>query len=156
MNKNISLTPTLWDLYNFIKHRSLQGEKTTVKDICDFLPNTYHLNAKESNFSNCPNLYKDIDLINESSEVEKIIVKDNNNFHLATEEEAYAYEQKLKIRALKLFKKYWAVNFKISNNNQGKLLGCGGEVIDEHSHARRFTEAFIDEALKDENDSESV
>jgi len=154
--KTISLTPTLWDLYHFVKHNTIMGEKTTVKDICDAFPNIYHLNAKQSNFSNCPKLYEDIDTINDSGEVEKIIVKDNNNFHLATEEEAHAYEQKLKIRALKLFKKYWAVHYKIASNGQGKLIGCGGDVIDDKSKARAFTEAFIDEALQDENDSQSL
>lgn len=156
MQETHSLDTKLWSLYNFIKERSLNKEKTTVKDICTAMPEFYNVVESEHNYSNCPALYRDIDLINESTEIEKIIVKDNNNFHLATEEEAKRYSLRLRARALKLFKKYWIVEQKISNNDQGKLLGCGGEVIDEHSHARRFTEAFIDEALKDENVSESV
>ena len=86
------LTTEKWSLYNFIKARTLNGEKTTVRDVCEQFPELYHLNDKESNFTNCPNLYKDIDLLNEHWQIEKIIVKDNNNFHLATEEEAKTYD----------------------------------------------------------------
>lgn len=151
-NQNLTheekLSPALWDLYNFIKHRTLSKEKTTVKDICDFMPNVYKLNAKESNFSNCPNLYKDIDILNASYEIEKIIVKDNNNFRLATKEEAEIYEQKLKIRALKLLKKYWIVNNKIAVDGNGKLISCQGQPIVDKSKAREFIESFVSEAEK--------
>lgn len=146
MNESHSLTPKLWQLYNFIKARTLAGEKTSVKDICEEMPEDYYLNEKESNFSNCPKLYKDIDILNESTEIEKIIVKDNNNFHLATEEEANEYSAKLKLRALKLLKKHWIVENKISVDGQGKIILAQDMPIDEKSKARAFVESFVEEA----------
>ena len=143
------LTTSLWDLYNFIKERSLNGEKTTVRDVCEQFPETYHLNDKESNFTNCPNLYKDIDLLNSSYQIEKIIVKDYNNFHLATKEDANKYANKIKFKALKLLKKYWVVQRKIDKDGQGKCIGANGQPIDDKSKARRFYESFIDELLED-------
>ena len=150
------LTPELWDLYNFIKHRSTAGEKTSVKDICDFMPNVYHLNAKESNFSNCPNIYRDIDLLNGSGQLEKIIVKDYNNFHLATREEAEKYRDKLQARSLRLMKKYWIISRKIDKDGQGKLIGTNNKPIDEHSSARRFFETFISEQEQEDIRNESI
>lgn len=146
------LTPSLWNLYNFIKARSLNGEKTTVRDVCDQFPDIYHLNDKESNFTNCPNLYKDIDLLNSSYQIEKIIVKDYNNFHLATEEDANKYALKIKIKALKLLKKYWVVQRKIDKDGQGKIISAQGTPIDDKSKARKFYESFIDELLEENQD----
>lgn len=144
------LTTEKWSLYNFIKARTLNGEKTTVKDVCEKFPDIYHLNDKESNFSNCPNLYKDIDFLNEHWQIEKIIVKDNNNFHLATEEEAKTYAKKIKVRGLKLLKKYWVVYRKIEKDGQGKCTTAKGDPIDEKSKARRFYESFIDELIEED------
>ena len=153
MNNNLTqqkLTSELWKLYNFIKERTLEKEKTTVKDICDYMPTVYTLNAKQSHFSNCPKLYKDIDTLNASGEIEKIIVKDNNNFYLATEEQAIDYAEKVRKHAIKQFRKYWNVVQKISSDGYGKLISAQGTVIDENSKARPFVEAFIKEAVVEE------
>ena len=142
---NQPLTPSQWKLYRYLRDRSLFNLDTCVAEICEFMPDVYTLNGKESNFSNCPTLYKDIDIINASTEVEKIIIKDNNNFKLATKEEARRYADKMKERAIKVFKKYWDVERKIANDGQGKLVSCQNEAIDETSQARHFVETFIKE-----------
>lgn len=139
------LTPDLWKLYNFIKERTANGQATSVKDVCEHMPDVYYLNEKESNFSNCPKLYKDIDTLNASYQIEKIIIKDNNNFKLATKEEAETYRDKLKARAVKLFKKYWTVFKKIEKDGQGKVISADGTPIDEKSQERAFIESFIQE-----------
>lgn len=150
LHTNKKLTPQLWELYNFIKERTLTDTKTTVKDICEEFPKTYHLNSKECNFSNCPKLYEDIDFVNSSEEIEKIIIKDHNNFYLATEEQAKDYANRLFNRALKTLKKYYVVDKKIKRDGQGKILSCQLTPIDEQSQAREFVESFI----RDTNDQE--
>lgn len=144
-NHNQPLTPNQWKLYRYLRDRSLFSLDTCVAEICDYMPEAYTLNGKESNFSNCPNLYRDIYVINASSEVEKIIIKDNNNFKLATKEEARKYADKMKERAIKVFKKYWDVERKIANDGQGKLISCQNKAIDATSDARQFVETFIKE-----------
>lgn len=139
----------LWELYNFIKDRSLNKIQTTVQDICIFFPEYYTLNAKECNYSNCPTLYKDIDEINASYELEKIIIKDNNNFQLGTEDQCMRYAQKLRNQAFKQLKKYWNIERKIQHNGKGKLLSLKGDIITEQSKARTFVESFIDDLLKE-------
>lgn len=143
----------LWELYNFIKDRTMHKVATSVEDVCTWLPEYYTNNAKECNYSNCPTLYKDIDLINESVEIEKIIIKDNNNFYLGTEEQCKEYALKLRIKALKQLKKYWNIYRKMENNGKGKFISCKGDPITEESKARTFVQTFADDLLKD-NDNE--
>lgn len=138
----------LWNLYNFIKKRTLAHIKTTVEDVCNEFKDTYKLNAKESNFSNCPKLYEDIDTINSDDHIQKIIIKDNNDFRLATEQEAHEYEQKLLTRALKELKKYWAIKRKIDHNDKARIFTADGKYIDENSQARQFIESFIDSEFR--------
>lgn len=138
------LNTKLWKLYNFIKYRTENNIPTTVKDICDEFPDTYKLNAKESNFTNCPALYEDIDTLNASAEVNKVIIKDNNDFRFGTEEEVKNYANKLQIHALKQLKKYWDIQRKTMYQGQMKLLSNRDEPIDDKSRAERFVNAFID------------
>ena len=119
--KEIKLTPKLNDLYQLIKDRTEKKLRTEVKDIADALPEYYSVKLLKSNYSNCPTLYKDIDKINSCPNIEKIIIKDNNNFKLATRKEAIEYADRLSMRALRCFKKYYIVNNKIRNDGQGKL-----------------------------------
>lgn len=137
------LLPYHWDLYNFIKKSTQDGKELTVKDICDKFPETYHLNAKECNHTNCPSLYEDIDYINGSPRIEKIIIKNSNSFKLGTEEECEKYALNLQKRALRLLKKYWIIHDKMSTDGQMKLISNAGKAIDSDSKARRFRETFV-------------
>lgn len=135
------MTNELQKLYDFIAGR----EATTVKDICDEFPYLYTLNAKESNFSNCPKLYKDIDLINSDCEIEKIIIKDNNNFHLATEEEAKVYRNKLFIQGKKYMAKYGCVMRKMLKNGQADIMSLSTA----EQSALMFVNTFAEEKQND-------
>ena len=101
-----------YELYNMIKEATLEGRKITVKEICERMPEYYYLNEKECNYSNCPNLYKDVDYLNHAK-FSKIICKDNGGFFLANKEEALVYEEKLHNEALKAFAEYWTIHRKI-------------------------------------------
>lgn len=142
MSNTNSLNPRQWGLYHLIKGATMRGETLTIKNICEIMPDEYQYSPSEKNYSNCPTIYKDIDVINASFEVEKIIIKNNNNIKIATEEEAIAEATKIQIRALKLLRKYWEIYGKISADGQGKLISCQNKVIDEDSKARPFIEAF--------------
>lgn len=135
-----------YELYNMIKEATDEGRKISVKEICQRMPDYYYLNEKECNYSNCPNLYKDIDYLNHAK-FRKIICKDNGGFFLATEKEAKIYEDKLLKEALKSFAEYWTVHNKIKANGQGVFIDADGKPIDEKSHAKRFIESFVEKAV---------
>lgn len=135
-----------YELYNIIEAATKEGRKISVREICQRMPEYYYLNEKECNYSNCPNLYKDIDYLNHAK-FRKIICKDNGGFFLATKEEALVYEKKLLQEALKAFNEYWTVHKKIQANDQGVFIDANGNVIDEESHAKRFIESFVTTAV---------
>lgn len=60
--------------------------------------------------------------INNSSEVDKIIVMDEDTYRLATEEEAMAYYKKLYDRGIDYLNRASFIKKKINLDNQGKLL----------------------------------
>ncbi|MCK9449957.1 MAG: hypothetical protein M0Q41_13425 [Bacteroidales bacterium] len=137
------LTPHLWRLYDSIKFATGFGKSLNVEEIAEMFPDVYEFKKQKGNYSNCPQLYKDIDIINASHEVEKIIIKKNNNFRLATEEEAIEYHNKLVRRLIHYRDNALAVKYKIGKDGQGKLLSAQLTPIDENSKAREFTESFI-------------
>ena len=140
----------LKELYEFIVERSLVNKKTTVEDICTRFPNYYTLNQKESNYSNSPKVYEDIDLINELNDYDTyIIVKDNNNFKVGNREEVISYAEKLKKHALKQLKKYWLIirRIKLSYNfilNVDKEYEKCYGLFDENNEYNKFAKTFID------------
>ena len=136
-----------YELYNMIKEATLEGRKITVKEICERMPEYYYLNEKECNYSNCPNLYKDVDYLNHAK-FSKIICKDNGGFFLANKEEALVYEEKLHNEALKAFAEYWTIHRKIEADGQGTFIDANGNVIEEKSKAKRFIESFVEAAVK--------
>ena len=146
------LTTRQWDLYNLVKQRTLDGLKTTCKDICQALPQHYQLNEKQSNNSNCPAIYKDCETLLLSTEVEKVIIPDNNDFHIArNREEAVRYANTLAKRGAHRFKRYWAIMDKCDSDGQGKLISCQDRPITEQSDARRFVESFLSDETEEED-----
>lgn len=137
-----------YELYNMIEAATKEGRKISVKEICERMPDYYYLNEKECNYSNCPNLYKDIDYLNHAK-FRKIICKDNGGFFLANEDEAKVYEEKLLTEAKKAFAEYWTIHRKIEMNGQGVFIDADGKVIDEKSKAKQFIESFVTTAVKD-------
>lgn len=136
------LNPRQWKLHDFFETH----EQANVQDVCNALPEFYSVHITDGNYSNCPKLYEDINTLNESSQTDKIIVIKNNCFFRGTKDETEAYRNKLKIKALKAFKKYWNVDKKIKADGQGKLIGNNGDPITEDSSAREFIETFVRES----------
>ena len=127
-----------WQLYKLIK----DNPDITIAEIARSMPEYYYIKESEHNFTNCPNIYKDIDYLMNSARIEKIIIKDNGHCRLGTEDECIEYANKLYIEAKRLMAKYGAISRRISKDGQGKLLSNSGRVIDEHSLARPFVETY--------------
>lgn len=143
------LTPKEWALYRILKENTANNKPLSIKEICDLLPDYFKLgksNGGDKN-TNCSAIYKAIDTINNSTEVEKIIIVDNNRIYLGNEQQTKEYASKLKVRALKQFKKYWNVVNKSQVDGQGKLVSCQNNVIDKASRARDFVESFVKEGV---------
>ena len=151
LTQQTKLNTRQWALYNLIKQRTIEGVKTTCADICESLPEHYQLNKNQTHhYSNCPEIYKDCEELNLSSEIEKVVVVGNNDFHIAKDEqEAMSYARSLAKRAAHRFKRYWAIADKVSKDGQGKLISCHGDEITDESKARRFVEAFLSERNHD-------
>jgi hypothetical protein len=147
------MIPKLEELYTFIVNRSLNKEKTTVKDICLAFPDRYKYNESESNFSNAPTLYEDIDLINETSDLDAyIIIKDNNNFKIGNKDEIEEYMNKLKKHALKQLKKYWVIKRRFDIKNQAMLNNISENnnsvIFEDTNELNKFVNTFLDNELK--------
>lgn len=142
MKKQEEMTTRRWTLYNYIK----ANKKVNTRDICRDLPEHYTLATSDRIHNPCVLVNTDVDAINASPEIEKIIVHDREyNFWLATnKEETVAFaEQLYKKRALRALKKYWNMLAKADADGQGKLISCKGDIIDGNSKAREFVEAFV-------------
>lgn len=149
--KQLVITDRHRALYDLLVSRTLSGEKTTCKDICDALPGYYTLNEKQSHHSNCPHIYQDALDITLSEEFKKVIIADNNDFRIAKNEaEAMAYARKLVGRAVHRFKRYWAIKGKCEKNGQGELNLEGDELA-----AMRFIETFLKPDSKKEEEAQS-
>ncbi len=146
------MTSRQWRLYDFIKQETIKGNTLTQKDICDNI-SEYVYNERPND--KCPMIWSDVDFINHSLEVEKIIVVDKFTYRIGTRDEAKAYAEKLLIGAVKKFKRYWSVENKIRKDGQGKLISNQDKPIDNTSKARDFVEAFLRD-IDFENDSEIV
>ncbi len=131
-----------WDLYNLIKEHSENGHRLSVQDICARLPEHYQSRVTQHNFSNCPLIYKDIDELNASDEVGYIIIKKNNQFFVGDEDEAYWYLRKIYYKMRDAIEKYYAVDKKFKEHDQGRILSRKLDPIDEKSKAKVFMESY--------------
>lgn len=128
-----------WELYRLIKARP----GISVREICEAMPEYYHYKESESDFTNCPAIYEDVDYLMNSARIEKIIIKDEGHFRLGTMDENIEYANKLYVKGTRIMAKYGAISRRIPKDGQGKLLGSSGQVIDENSDARPFIETHI-------------
>ncbi len=135
-----------WELYGLIKERP----GISVKEICEAMPEYYHIRESDSNFTNCPAIYEDIDYLMKSARIEKIIIKDEGHFRLGTMEENIAYANKLYLRGTNIMGKYGAISRRIPKEGQGKLLSNSGVPFDGTSQGREFVEVGV-RRTNDEN-----
>ena len=105
----------------------------------------YQINYSDMAHDVCSKINLDRIALNNSLEVDKIILVKDNKFKVATEEEAIELEQQLHSQAMKLLGRMTFIQEKRRRNNQGKIISNQGQPIDKYSKARDFYETFIGE-----------
>jgi hypothetical protein len=158
------LTPRQWNLYRHIKFCTETGRFNSQTNSYDHFANqesickSWGTNIHEDGFvyladskhgDHCRSIWNDIQAINASPEVEKIIVVDNYTYRLGTDEECQRYFLWLKHKAVVLLKRAYIVYGKMSKDGQGKLISCQDNWIGEDSAARSFVDAFAGGGHKD-------
>lgn len=106
---------------------------------------TYNISCDDRTHDICSTINLDRLAINNSLEVDKIILIKDNMLKIATEEEAIELEQELHNQAMKLLGRMSFIQEKRRRNNQGKVLSNQLNPIDENSMAKEFHETFVGE-----------
>ena len=153
------LTPRQRATYELIKANSEQGRMTSQKEIYanyaydkETNPKGYRWNDNKTVHDKCISVWFDINAINFSSKIEKIIISDNDyNYKLAESlEEVQTFAKTLYYdMAMAKLARYGNLLRKAKRNGQGKLLSVNNVPIDKTSKARPFVEAFIPNFTED-------
>lgn len=141
----MKLTTRQWKTYNAIKEATKKGGTISRRELYLLQPKDYVWNDNSKSHDNCVAIRTDVDAINESEEIEKIVVYDSKgNFKLAENaEEAYDFLYRVYCKvAVEKFRKMRLIKQKMSANGQGKLISTKGDVIDEKSKAREYVETY--------------
>ena len=149
----MELTPRQWWLYRLIKWASEQGDKLSIKNIIDYqekyraagkltYSDLYQFKDAEGNHSNCPQIYEDKDVLNESDQIDKVVCVKNNQFYLGSESENIEYHNKLMNKVCDYSHKAKIIRDKISQDGQMKLFTYD-LVMAEETKGRDYHEAFL-------------
>ena len=113
-------------------------------EIADYLGNDYYtINTSKHAHDVCSTMNLDRITINNSLEVDKIILIKDNTFKIATEQAAIQLEEELYNQAMKLLERKSMLVAKRLRNNQGKVLSNQLNPIDDKSRAEKFHETFV-------------
>ena len=113
-------------------------------EIADYLGNDYYtINTIKHAHDVCSTMNLDRITINNSLEVDKIILIKDNTFKIATEQAAIQLEEELYNQAMKLLERKSMLVAKRLRNNQGKVLSNQLNPIDDKSRAEKFHETFV-------------
>lgn len=142
--KSHTLTPRQWGLYRLIRENSIENHrKTTLKEICESFPLEYTYSDDSKSHDPCPSVWSDINAINNSYEIDKIIILKNFEYWIGSEEETVNYiKDYWDNNVAPRLARYWNIYHKSLRNGEGKILDNYGNVIDEKSHAKQFREVF--------------
>lgn len=151
--KQKRLTPRQWALFNLIYHNSLvEHRKTSQKEICDKLSEYgYVYNSDEKAHDHCTTVWTDIKDLNLSYENDKVIISDDFEYWIGSEQETQEFLDKLWNDLCPRLVRYWNYKSKVSRNGQGQLLSTRLDPITENSKARRFIESYAKEESDIEN-----
>lgn len=138
------LTPQEWELYRLIKYNSeILDRRTSQKEIADKLGLKW--NDDPSCHDHCPKVWTLIKNLNESDEIEKVIISFNFTYWLGGKEETKVFLDKLWSDLAPRLTRYWKYLKKTRNNGQGKLISCQNQPIDSDSQAREWVERYIND-----------
>lgn len=137
------LKPSEWELYRLIKYNSeVLNRRTTQREICDKILE-YKWNDDPKAHDHCSSIWTAIKNLNESDEIEKIIISFNFEYWLGNEAETKVYLDTKWADLAPRLKRYWLYLQKINKDGQGKLLSAQLQPIDDESQAREFVESFL-------------
>lgn len=146
MSNLTHLDTTAWRLYNLIKYNSVyENRKTTQKEICEKLADCgFVWNYDEKAHDHCSKVWTVISQINNSWEVDKVIISKNFEYWIGNEEETNAFIDSLWQQLAPRLCRFWNFKSKLARNGQGKLLSNRLEPITDSSKARAFVESYVD------------
>lgn len=147
MKKKKTLNSRQWWLYNTLGCHA--GEWMTEKEICSLCPRSkfgepyeYKDNAKGSK---CSTIWYDMQAINESYQVDKLIITKDRKYKMAESEEELngEYAEAMREKAVRALIRYSILKRKAKADGQGKLVTLHGDQMTEESKARMFIETYI-------------
>lgn len=145
------MTPRQWRLYNIVKKSVIYDlfqdgvvqNPISIERICELLPDDYQLNKSESSHGNlCAAMYKDVEQINLSTEVEKQIVIIDHELILANKEEIERRDDRLMNHVYNMMDRLSASRSKRLADGQGKVISDQNKIIDDKSKARDYVESY--------------
>ena len=151
------LTPRQWWLYDFVKKAtsSQPGKWLSQDEIvegiwCDLSychDDKYEINENPRSHDRCILIWLDVEAINKSPEVDKVILVNDHSYKMAVsyEEADTFYLGQIRKRAIASLVRYSNAKRKCKADGQGKLLSLDLKPIDEESKAKAFIEAYVDE-----------
>ena len=146
-NSNLThLDTTAWRLYELIKHNSVvENRKTTQKEICDKLGDLgFVYNEDDKSHDHCSKVWEVVAKINNSWEIDKVIISKNFEYWIGNKEETDKYLDTLWQQLAPRLCRYWNFKNKLARDGQGKLLSNRGEPITDSSKARAFVESYVE------------
>ena len=144
--KEIKLNTRQWKFYNYLKEQAFEdGDRWVSKWEISVAITDYEYNNSPYAHDECSTMNGDRIAINNSQEVDKLILVDNNCFKVAKLDEAIELEQDLHNQAMKLLGRMSFIQEKRRRNNQGKVLSNQLNPIDDKSRAEKFHTTFIEE-----------
>lgn len=141
-DKDTHLTPRQWATYRLIKENSLNGLKTTQKEIFEKV-NGYVWNEEITAHDHCVAIGSDVRAINLSYETEKIICYKDFEYWLGTKEETENFINDLWEQLAPRLVRYWFYKKKVAQNGQFQLLSRQLNPIDDKSKARAYIESYL-------------
>jgi hypothetical protein len=159
------MDPLDWAVYRVIEKTTLERHRpATLREIVDAidldltLPEDLKFVWNEKDRNHCRAVWTVVKHINDSDEVEKIVVIDGFTYCLGNKDQSYGYIAKLVRDARKKLARAYRMKKKADSNGRGKLLSCQGKEIDASSEAEPFVESFVDfvkSVPEDDGDEES-
>ncbi len=141
------LTPLHWSVYRAIRENTLgRNPPLTQRQVVDLvnadmekMGHPERLPYVENDANHCRKLWDLVQDINDSPEIEKVIVVYKYTYFLGNEYETEWYRCKLRSDAIRKLVRAARVAQKTSRNGQGKLISCHGKVLEVDID---FIEAF--------------
>ena len=151
--ENSRLSPRQWFLYRLVKSYSEQGKRISVEEIVseqnlllkqgELTFSDLYQFADNDIYKNCPAIYEDKDIINESEEIDKILCCKNREFYIGSESENIEYHNKLMKKVCDYSHKAKLIREKISQNGQCKLFTFDLVEMEKSKNGRDYHETYL-------------